>query len=200
MIKAAHNVLFGYIVGCNSLCLPQCGEHAGADSGGFGTAAGNLVGVDRGGCAGVGMAKLGSSRDQIHTVCDQHGYKTKQQTFITTRQLQPIPLQNLTLQIKRILLRSLDRMELAGAGQVFNILPGAAEDFGGFLDIDHPLNIKAPKVGFGQGHHITHFIQHRIRDAHVHIPLHGVSTGLEACGKEVFRIAKQGGQLRLFVI
>ena len=85
-------------------------------------------------------------------------------------------------------------MQLAGAGQVFDILPGAAEDFGGFLDIDHSLNNKAPEVGSRQGHLLAHFIKHRIRDAHVYIPFHGVSTGLEACGEEVFRIAQQGSE------
>lgn len=80
-------------------------------------------------------------------------------------------------------------MQLAGAGQVFDILPGAVEDLGGFLDIDYPLNNKALKVGRGQGNFLTYFVKHRIRDAHVHIPLHGKSTGLEACGGEVFQIA-----------
>lgn len=58
----------------------------------------------------------------------------------------PIPFQYLTLQIQRILPRTLDRMQLPRPRQVLNILPTAIKNLRSFGYIHDTMNNKASEI------------------------------------------------------
>ena len=103
----------------------------------------------------------------------------------------PIPFQNLTLQIQRILPRTLDRMQLSRSRQVLYILPTAIKYLRSFRYIHNTMHHKVTEVCYSERYFPANTIQRSCTNAQIHIPFNTVPTRLKIDRIEVIFVPEQ---------